>query len=113
MDLGFRLLKRGQGTTRQEKGTACIGTQGLPSLNNGTHERGHVPRHARAAALGTSRAAAGDAAAVEKVSDFFVGIIVFLGVILVVTPPKVSTPKDNGVTSRSKISFTSPPNTPA
>jgi len=51
--------------------------------------------------------------AVEKVSDFFVGIMVFRGVILVVIPPKVSTPKDNGVTSRSKISLTSPPSTPA
>ena len=51
--------------------------------------------------------------AVEKVSDFFVGIIVFRGVILVVTPPNVSTPNESGVTSRSKISFTSPPKTPA
>lgn len=40
-------------------------------------------------------------------------MIVFLGVIFVVIPPSVSTPNDNGVTSRSKISFTSPPNTPA
>ena len=39
--------------------------------------------------------------------------MVFLGIILVVTPPSVSTPKDNGVTSRSKISLTSPANTPA
>ena len=51
--------------------------------------------------------------AVENVSDFFVGIIVFLGVIFVVTPPKVSTPRDNGVTSNNKMSLTSPPNTPA
>ena len=51
--------------------------------------------------------------AVEKVSDFLVGIIVFLGVILVVIPPNVSTPSDSGVTSRSKISLTSPPKTPA
>jgi len=51
--------------------------------------------------------------AVEKTSDFFVGIVVFLGIILVVIPPSVSTPKDNGVTSRSRISLTSPANTPA
>ena len=33
--------------------------------------------------------------------------------IFVVTPPNVSTPKDKGVTSSNKISFTSPPKTPA
>jgi hypothetical protein len=38
---------------------------------------------------------------------------VFLCIILVVTPPKVSTPKDKGVTSNSKMSFTSPASTPA
>jgi hypothetical protein len=38
---------------------------------------------------------------------------VFRGIIFVDTPPNVSTPSDNGVTSRSKISFTSPANTPA
>ena len=30
-----------------------------------------------------------------------VGIVVFLSIILVITPPIVSTPSDNGVTSRS------------
>ena len=33
--------------------------------------------------------------------------------ILVVTPPNVSTPSESGVTSRSRISLTSPPSTPA
>lgn len=38
--------------------------------------------------------------------------MVFLGIIFVKTPPKVSIPKDNGVTSKSNTSFTSPFNTP-
>ncbi len=46
--------------------------------------------------------------AVEKVWLFFVGIVVFLSINLVNTPPKVSMPRDNGVTSRSKTSLTSP-----
>ena len=37
----------------------------------------------------------------------------FLGIIRVVTPPKVSTPKDRGVTSNNNISLTSPARTPA
>jgi hypothetical protein len=47
-------------------------------------------------------------AAVEKVCDFLVGIVVFLLISLVKTPPRVSIPKDKGVTSRRRISFTSP-----
>jgi hypothetical protein len=50
---------------------------------------------------------------VENVSDFLVGIIVLRGVIFVVIPPNVSTPSDSGVTSKSRISLTSPPSTPA
>lgn len=38
--------------------------------------------------------------------------MVFLGIILVITPPKVSIPKDKGVTSSNNKSFTSPCNTP-
>ena len=49
---------------------------------------------------------------VHLLSVFLVGIVVFLGIIFVITPPKVSTPRDNGVTSKSKISFTSPAKTP-
>lgn len=49
----------------------------------------------------------------ENVSDFFVGIIVFLGVTFVVIPPNVSTPSESGVTSKRRISLTSPPSTPA
>ncbi len=43
-------------------------------------------------------------AAVEKIWLFLVGIVVFLSINLVATPPIVSIDKDNGVTSRSKIS---------
>lgn len=40
------------------------------------------------------------------------GIVVFLGIILVITPPKVSIPKDKGVTSSNNNPLTSPYNTP-
>ena len=51
-------------------------------------------------------------AAVEKLSDFFVGMVVLDSISLVNTPPNVSIPNDRGVTSKSKTSFTSPVNTP-
>jgi hypothetical protein len=47
-------------------------------------------------------------AAVEKVCDFFVGIVVFLEISFVITPPRVSMPSERGVTSSKRISFTSP-----
>ena len=50
--------------------------------------------------------------AVENVSDFLVGIVVFRGISTVVTPPSVSMPSESGVTSSSSTSFTSPPSTP-
>ena len=37
-----------------------------------------------------------------------VGIVVFLSIKRVFTPPKVSMPNDKGVTSKSRTSFTSP-----
>jgi len=37
-----------------------------------------------------------------------VGIVVFLFIITVLTPPIVSIPKDKGATSSNKTSFTSP-----
>ncbi|BAS93242.1 Os05g0302916 [Oryza sativa Japonica Group] len=52
-------------------------------------------------------------AAVEKTSDLEVGKVVFLGIILVITPPSVSKPRESGVTSRRTMSLTSPDNTPA
>ena len=50
--------------------------------------------------------------AVEKVSDFFVGMVVLDSMSLVNTPPMVSMPKESGVTSKSSTSFTSPVRTP-
>lgn len=49
---------------------------------------------------------------VENTCDFFVGIVVFLEISLVNTPPNVSIPNDSGVTSKSKTSVTSPAKTP-
>ena len=40
----------------------------------------------------------------EKISVFFVGIVVFEGIIGVITPPSVSMPSDRGVTSSSSTS---------
>ena len=51
-------------------------------------------------------------AAVEKTWLLEVGIVVFLGISTVMTPPSVSIPKLNGVTSSSKPSLTSPLMTP-
>ena len=34
-----------------------------------------------------------------NICDFFVGIVVFLGIKTVITPPAVSIPRDSGVTS--------------
>lgn len=43
---------------------------------------------------------------------FLVGIVVFLLISLVKTPPRVSIPRDRGVTSSSSTSVTSPASTP-
>ena len=51
-------------------------------------------------------------AAVEKVSFLLVGIVVLRSISLVVTLPRVSIPKDSGVTSSSNTSLTSPWSTP-
>src|SRR5690606_30873197 len=50
-------------------------------------------------------------AAVENTCDFDVGIVVFLSINLVATPPSVSIPNDNGVTSNNSTSLTSPAKT--
>jgi hypothetical protein len=42
-----------------------------------------------------------------KTCDFLAGITVPLGIILVITPPTVSIPRVNGVTSIKRISFVS------
>mmetsp|Transcript_14867 Transcript_14867/g.30617 ORF Transcript_14867/g.30617 Transcript_14867/m.30617 type:complete len:356 (+) Transcript_14867:535-1602(+) len=51
-------------------------------------------------------------AAVEKVCCFLVGMVVLRGMSLVMTPPRVSMPSERGVTSRSRMSLTSPLRTP-
>lgn len=51
-------------------------------------------------------------AAVEKTCDFLVGMVVFRLMSFVKTPPSVSIPSDNGVTSSNNTSVTSPANTP-
>ena len=49
---------------------------------------------------------------VENTWLFVVGIVVFLSMIFVATPPCVSTPSESGVTSSSSTSSTSPFSTP-
>ena len=49
--------------------------------------------------------------AVENTWDFWVGIVVFLSINGVATPPSVSIPNVNGVTSRSNTSVVSPEST--
>merc|ERR1719507_2243696 len=51
-------------------------------------------------------------AAVENTWDFLVGMVVFLLISLVNTPPRVSIPRERGVTSRRRTSVTSPARTP-
>jgi hypothetical protein len=51
-------------------------------------------------------------AAVEKIWLFFAGMVVFLSISLVQTPPRVSMPRERGVTSRRRMPSTSPPRTP-
>ena len=46
--------------------------------------------------------------AVEKTCVLLVGTVVFFSIKRVITPPSVSMPKESGVTSKSKTSFTSP-----
>ena len=50
--------------------------------------------------------------AVENVSDLRVGIVVLASMSFVITPPSVSIPNDNGVTSSKRTSLTSPVKTP-
>ncbi len=51
-------------------------------------------------------------AAVEKIWLFRVGMVVFRGISLVITPPRVSIPRESGETSNNRTSFTSPPRIP-
>lgn len=49
--------------------------------------------------------------AVEKVCEKRVGMVVFFWIILVITPPRVSIPRESGVTSSSNTSLRSPDST--
>ena len=49
----------------------------------------------------------------EKTWLFEVGIVVLRVMILVITPPRVSIPRESGITSSKSTSFTSPWSTPA
>ena len=51
--------------------------------------------------------------AVLNTWDFLTGIVVPFSISFVITPPKVSIPKDSGVTSSNNTSLTSPLKTPA
>eukprot|EP00959_Pyramimonas_sp_CCMP1952_P178358 3728319-Pyramimonas_sp.AAC.2 len=51
-------------------------------------------------------------AAVENTWLFLVGMVVLRLMRRVKTPPRVSMPSDSGVTSSSRMSFTSPRSTP-
>ena len=51
-------------------------------------------------------------AAVENISLFRVGMVVFASISFVITPPIVSIPTDNGTTSSNTTSLTSPLSTP-
>ena len=51
-------------------------------------------------------------AAVEKICDLLVGIVVLRGIRTVITPPIVSIPNESGVTSSNNTSLTSPAITP-
>jgi hypothetical protein len=42
---------------------------------------------------------------VNPICDALVGMVVFFSINLVITPPIVSIPSDNGVTSNNKTSF--------
>ena len=50
--------------------------------------------------------------ATAMVTNIYGGMVVFFSISLVMTPPRVSIPKESGVTSRSKTSLTSPFKTP-
>ena len=51
-------------------------------------------------------------AAVENTCDFLVGMVVLASMSFVITPPRVSIPRERGVTSSRSTSFTSPASTP-
>ncbi len=91
---------------------------GTPLGAGGIPTRSNCPSNLLSAAMGLSPwntlivTAVWLSAAVLNTCDFFVGIVVFFSISGVKTPPRVSIPRVNGVTSKSNTSFTSPANTP-
>mmetsp|Transcript_103935 Transcript_103935/g.144630 ORF Transcript_103935/g.144630 Transcript_103935/m.144630 type:complete len:212 (-) Transcript_103935:1461-2096(-) len=92
---------------------------GTPRGAGGTPSRRKVPRillsfaNCRSPCSTTISTDGWESVAVEKTSVFLVGMVVFRGISTVATPPRVSTPRDRGVTSSRTMSFTSPARTPA
>mmetsp|Transcript_30208 Transcript_30208/g.81187 ORF Transcript_30208/g.81187 Transcript_30208/m.81187 type:complete len:316 (-) Transcript_30208:664-1611(-) len=91
---------------------------GMPRGAGGIPTRSNCPRFLLSAAISRSPCITlmptwvWLSAAVEKVCDFLVGMVVLRGMSLVITPPSVSMPRESGVTSRRRISLTSPRRTP-
>ena len=86
------------------------GAGGMPSSTN-------LPRDVLSAAMGLSPCTTlistegWLSTAVENTCDFLVGMVVFLSISLVATPPRVSIPRLRGVTSSRRTSLTSPDRT--
>lgn len=85
--------------------------------SNGKHKTGHLYSLKKCRRSSPCRTLISTedwlSAAVENTSALLVGSVVFLGMSLVMTPPRVSRPKLNGVTSSKTMSLTSPAKTPA
>ena len=94
-------------------------TWGTPRGAGGIPSRTNLPKDLLSLAIGRSpwstliSTCGWLSLAVEKIWLFSDGIVVLRSINGVATPPNVSTERVNGVTSRSKMSFTSPPRTPA
>ena len=92
--------------------------RGMPRGEGGMPTRSNCPSSLLSAAISRSPwntrmvTAVWPSSAVEKVWLFLVGIVVLRSMRRVNTPPSVSMPRDSGVTSSSRTSFTSPPSTP-
>mmetsp|Transcript_14844 Transcript_14844/g.20660 ORF Transcript_14844/g.20660 Transcript_14844/m.20660 type:complete len:217 (+) Transcript_14844:751-1401(+) len=91
---------------------------GAPRGAGGTPVSSKLPRSLLSAAISRSPCSTlipttvWLSAAVEKTCDFFVGMVVLRLIRRVNTPPSVSIPSDRGVTSRRRMSLTSPRSTP-
>ena len=92
---------------------------GMPLGAGGMPIRENLPRDMLSLAIGLSpwntwiSTTVWLSAAVVNMLLFLVGMVVFLSISLVATPPRVSIPRLRGVTSRRSRSLTSPPRTPA